>query len=128
MTDRLDLQTEDHPFGPPHAGTGDQIDFEKLRRYILENRQEIVTTIQVIDAEILDYCRHAVSENGSYVSLDPKALARPVILIADDAHRLLDLDGHEIIIGRALRRDRTVAVHRIRYDFAQQYFSKSQPA
>lgn len=123
MTDRPDLHLVDDPFGTCPATTPETFDFDRLRGYVMENRQSIVTTIQVIDAEILDYCQRTIGEHTAPQDMAILHFRRPIILIVDDEGRLVDLDGHHILLARSRRHRRTIAVHRIRVAFARQHFS-----
>ncbi|WP_336107865.1 hypothetical protein [Thalassospira sp. CH_XMU1420-2] len=124
MTDRLDVPSSSDPFGAPLVLTGTAINFDGLRSYILENHSTIVTTVQVIDRDILALCHTIVGDKISYIDPHRTDIRRPIILIVDDEGHLVDIEGHHVIIARAAQNYRTVAVHRIRADFAYQHFSK----
>tara|TARA_E500000318_G_scaffold112011_1_gene133372 strand:+ start:1750 stop:2133 length:384 start_codon:yes stop_codon:yes gene_type:complete len=123
MTDQLDHHEEALAMADDCNTVPCKIDYGSLRQFILENRQQIATTIMTIDAEIVQASQNILGLGPTeYLPRTEEQIRRPIIAIVDDEHgRLIDVDDYGCILARAARGMRTVAVHRIRYEYAREF-------
>lgn len=100
-----------------------KFDYTSLRKFILEHKQEIVTTIMLIDANIVAVAQKALGLTATEFPICiEECIRQPIIAIVnDEAGRLIDVDDYARILARAARGFRSIAVHRIRLEYAQAY-------